>query len=340
MANVSDQEPADGSRHCRSVRRVAQMPIQPAPFSREFGLMSETLVVETNNEELLAVAAAAFGRFDLPASSGLDVPRRPPLRLRILQHDGAATGARFRHHFDGPVYVVRGGDDVAVVDGPSGAAVAHVSAEAALDKRLVRYSFIEGPALAALIYGRGYVTAHACGIARGGLGLAVLGEEGAGKSTLALAAARHGLDVFAEDGVFLRCGPGGLEFWGMPWTQRLVMDALRFFPEIPDVQPIRQPNGEMKIEVDLDRWFPGRASPNAQPAGVVMLRRGSGRAQLSRTTGEEEIPVLWPWGKHWTPEHERATELLARLPVWRLESGDTPDEALAFLDELFDELSS
>jgi hypothetical protein len=322
----------------RSVRRVAQLAILDAPYSREFGLMSESIVVETNKEELLALAADAFGRFDLPARSNAD--EQSPLRLRIVQHDGPSSDARFRHHFDGHLYVVGEGDDVATVDGRSGLAVAHVSAATAKDKRLVRYSFIEGPALTALIYGRGYVAAHACGIARDGLGLAVMGNEGAGKSTLALAAARHGLDVFAEDGVFLRAGPDDLEFWGMPWTQRLVLDAVRFFPELVDDRPIRQPNGEMKVEVDLDRWFPGRAVPSAKPAGIVMLRRGSGGARLVPMTNHEEIPVLWPWGEHWTPEHERAAKLLAGLPVWRLESGETPDEALTLLDRLFDELFS
>ncbi|MEO6349348.1 MAG: hypothetical protein ABIP53_01730 [Candidatus Limnocylindrales bacterium] len=309
------------------------MPIDTAPYSRRFGLMAESIVVETNHEPLLAAAEAAFGRFALPVEE-----ERPPLRLRILRHE--ATDARFRHWRDGHMYVVAGAADVAAVDAGAGSAVAHVSVDMAANLRQVRYSFIEGPALAALTYGRGYVCAHACGIARNGLGLALMGHAGAGKSTLALAAARYGLDVFAEDGVFLRAGSHGAEFWGMPWTQRLVLDSVRFFPELADEEPILQPNGELKIEVDLDRWFPGRAQPAARPAAVVVLSRESGATSLEQADDIEELPVLWPWGGHWTADHARATTLFGQLPIYRLELGDTPVAAMPLLERLLDDLAA
>ena len=98
----------------------------------------------------------------------------------------------------------------------------------------------------------------------------------AGKSTLAMACAPRGFGVFAEDAVFVRARPTTLELWGMPWVQRLLPDAGRFFPELSEVRPRRQPNGEAKLEVDLDRVHPGRAVPCAAAGPILLLARDTG----------------------------------------------------------------
>ena len=117
---------------------------------------------------------------------------------------------------------------------------------------------------------------HAAGVVRGDRGIALLGPAGAGKSTLAMACARRGFGVFAEDAVFVRVRPVGLELWGMPWVQRLLPDARTLFPELAGLPDRARPNGESKIEVDLDDIHPGRAVPCAAPGPIVLLSRDDG----------------------------------------------------------------
>lgn len=325
-----------------TLRHVAQLELPPAPFARRYRLMSESLVVETNDPAMLTATDAAFGRFGPPPTD------RPPLVLRIFRDPPAAAGvadsagARLTHRIGAHLYAVGSAHDLATVDARDGVAFAFLSHATAADLRLVRYSFVEGPALAMLTYGRGYLTLHACGIARLGAGLALLGRAGAGKSTLAVAAARRGLDVFAEDAVFVRAGDQGLEFWGLPWGQRLVPDARRFFPELTELAPTRQPNGELKIEIDLDQLYPGRAGPRAQPTAVVVLERSNQAPEPATLMSDDDVPLelLWPWGDHWSESHGRAARLLSALPRYRLAVGATPDDAIDQLEVLLGELTA
>jgi hypothetical protein len=114
------------------------------------------------------------------------------------------------------------------------------------------------------------------------------------------------------------------------------------FPELNGVMPRLQANGEHKIEVDLDEWYPGRARPRARPAAMVLLDRRPGPTRLAPVaeSSGSEVEVYWAWGDHWTPDHELAAERIAQLPLYRLEIGGTPDEALDALDPLLDELAA
>lgn len=302
--------------------------------------MSESVIIETNDEALLGAGDASLGRFVVPGS---DVE---PLVVRIFRapdrrERDAAAGARLSHHVDGNRYLVAGSDDVAVIDAAAGIGVAFLD-DAADDAGFVGYSFIEGMALSMLTYGRGYFSIHAAGVARNGVGVALFGREGAGKSTLAVAAARRGLEVFAEDGVFVRAGPHGLEFWGLPWTQRIVLDARRFFPEFDRLEPTRQPNGELKVEIELDKHYPGRARPNAQPGAIVLLDRDAigpdGLVPVATT--DAVVETIWPWGDHWTEAHAEAERLLRALPAYRLTMNGTPDDAIDHLEVLLEGLGS
>src|SRR6185369_6548608 len=141
----------------------------------------------------------------------------------------------------------------------------------ARDEPVVRYTFIESMALSLLARSRGYFVLHAAGVVRGERGMALMGPAGAGKSTLTMACARRGFGVFAEDAIFVRVRPVGLEWWGMPWVQRLLPDARTLFPELAGLPDRTRPNGESKIDVELDTLYPGRAVPCAAPGLIVLL---------------------------------------------------------------------
>jgi hypothetical protein len=156
-----------------------------------------------------------------------------------------------------------------------------------------------------------------------------------------MACARRGFGVFAEDAVFVRVRPSGLELWGLPWTQRLLPDARDLFPELAGVEARPQANGESKVEVDLDVVYPGRAVPSAKPGPIVLIERGTagGTRIEALDPSEEAIEVLWPWDEGWTADHERGAELLGAGGLYRLHMNGTPDEAVDALEGLLDGLT-
>jgi hypothetical protein len=324
------------------IRRVQQLRVAPAPLVAHFGLLAEPLEVRTNDPRILAAAEASFGRFVEPDTGAPLVVRlvvgdawpdreAPPPDARDLVHDTAG-------HL---LAIGLGTASRAVIDLAGGFATGSVSEAVAAQAGLLRYAFVEAMALAMLTGGRGYVPIHASCVIRDGIGFILQAPAGTGKSTLALACARRGWGLLAEDVVFARPvdGPGGdgpLELWGMPWTQRLLPDAPRFFPELATATARLQANGEHKLEVDLDEHAPGTATPRAAAGPVVLLARDSGgptRAEwLVPDDDPTEVEVLWPWEAGWTAAHERTAIRLLDHGVLRLHLNGTPDEGVDALE--------
>lgn len=327
-----------------SIRRVQQLPIAAAPLREELGLFRERLAVHTNDARVLAAAEVAFGRFEVPATgvplvakvvveAPAAVQARPAgaavraLDARALVHDTA------RNLFT----IALPGALRAVVDGAAGFATAVISEELAADQRLLRYAVVEAMALAMVTGGRGYVPIHASCVVLDGRGVILQAAAGTGKSTLALACATRGWGLLAEDVVFARpvdgaAGRGELEVWGVPWTQRLLPDAPRFFPELATATARLQANGEHKLEVDLDIHAPGRATPRALAGPMVLLARDTGgptRGEwLDPADATGDVEVLWAWEGGWTEGHERTAQRLLDHGVLRLHLNSTPDEAV------------
>jgi hypothetical protein len=180
---------------------------------------------------------------------------------------------------------------------------------------------------------------HASCVVRDGIRIILQARPGP-KSTLALACARRGWGLLAEDVVFVRLAPGpgvdsALELWGMPWTQRLLPDATRFFPGLGSATARLQANGEHKLEIDLDEHAPGTATPQATAGPIVLLARDSGgptRAEwLSPLAAPSEVET-WPWELGWTAAHEQTAARLLEHGVLRLHLNSTPDEAVTALE--------
>ena len=339
------------------------LPIANAAIEGRFGLLGESVLFRTNEPAILDAADASFGRF--PPLAG----DREPLRITIVREaapgvpdgpggdrvsgsarNGSGPGAsldgetghawpRITFRTLGSQFVIASDqDDVGIADLDRGEAVGFVSRAAVADQEFLRYSFIEALALAMIQRGRGYVSIHATGICRDGAGIVLQGPSGVGKSTLAMAGARRGHGVFADDVVFGREGPGGLELWGVPWTQRMLADAATEFPELAGIVPRERPNGEMKLEVDLDSVYPGCAVPTARPSAIVTLERtSSGHTRLEPVDPDDDdaLELLWAWDAGWGAAHERVAALLARVPTYRLYLAGSPDEAIRTLEALF-----
>ncbi|MEW5990229.1 MAG: hypothetical protein AB1736_02640 [Chloroflexota bacterium] len=343
------------------IRRIQQLPIAATPLVATFGLFGERLEVRTNDPRVVAAAEASFGRFAEP-------PDGAPLVVRLVVADGEPGGGPdgdptppdgepgggpdgdstppdprdLVHDTAGHLLAIGlGAASRAVVDADRGWATGSVSPAVAGQAGLLRYAFVEAMALAMLTGGRGYVPIHASCVVRDGVGMILQAPAGTGKSTLAFACARRGWGLLAEDVVFARPRDGHgadapLELWGMPWTQRLMPDTPRFFPELATSVARLQANGEHKLEVDLDVHLPGAATPRAAAGPVVLLARDTGgptRAEwLDAASSPAEVEVLWPWQVGWTSSHEAtATRLLAH-GLLRLHLNGRPDEAVDALE--------
>jgi len=189
-------------------------------------------------------------------------------------------------------------------------------------------------ALAMLGRARGYMAIHAAGVVRDARAIVLQGRAGAGKSTLAMACARRGFGVLAEDAVFVRVAGERLELWGLPWVQRLLPDAGDHFPELAGLDARLQRNGEIKIEVDLDAAYPGRAVACASPGPIVMIERDSGGPTRLEADDDAVLDILWPWDGGWSAAHERGARLLGEQGAFRLHMNGTPDEAVDLLEDL------
>ena len=324
------------------VRREQQLPVVRPTLERVYGLMAETLLFRTNDPALLAAADASFGRFPVPTDG------RPPLVVTLLSEaprdgdgeadgrgEGSALPARTRFRVHGRHYLITRGDELAIVDGARGVATGFVSEATAADQSDARYSFIEAMSLSMLARNRGYLTIHAAGVVRNGIGVAIGGPAGSGKSTLAMACARRGFGVFAEDVVFVRVLPAAIEMWGQPWTQRLLADVRDLFPALAGIEGRLQPNGEVKIEVDLDAVLPGRAVPCAPAGPILGLVRGTG-GPTRIEPADTDLDLLWAWDGGWTSSHDGAAARLAAQPRYRLHMNGAPDEAVDVLEALLD----
>jgi len=308
------------------------LPVHRPTVERRFGLMAESLLVRANDERLLAAAAASFGRFTVPPDDG----RPLVVELYVDRGTGAKpdTARRVRHRVHGDLYLVDGGGgELAIARIDDGRAVAFVTEATLADPATLRYDYIEAMALSLLVRSRGYLTIHAAGVVLDGGGVVLHGPAGAGKSTLAMACARRGFGVLAEDAVFVRIAPGErVELWGLPWMQRLLPDARDRFPELAGLEPRIQPNGEAKVEVDLDVVQPGRATPCAPARAVVHIARDTGGPTrieaLAATDADRMLPVHWPWDGGWTAEHERLAARLSGGDVYRLHMNGSIDEAV------------
>lgn len=343
-----------------AARIVRQLPSARVAHSRRFGLLGQALIVESNDPRIVDLAATSFGRFPVPEDGeplrltvvverARGMPIDPVETPDLVQSNGAEPSSTDSPRFDRVAYRTRGTTvllagrehDAGTIDLATGRAVAWIGADALGDPAGLRYALLEAMAYWMPGYTRGYLTLHASGIGREGAGLILAGPAGAGKSTLAVAGARRGLSVFADDAVFVRGQADGLEAWGTPWVQRLLPESRALFPELVELPVLRQPNGEVKLEVELDRWYPGIANPLARPAAIISLSRDAGgRAEVVPGDAEEGPEILWPYDLELGPAQHALVAELERLPVYRLRNGGSPDDAIDALEGLLETLTS
>jgi hypothetical protein len=344
--------------------------------SARFLPMGLLLELITNSPRILAAAERCFGGYGRPEAAravdlGLRLYEHAPEDLEAGERHGgragsdkgsaasasgtgrgrgpaAARAVRSRRadarqlapqpvlRCEGPyLYQASSSGSVLVADRARGLAFGYVSPVTVADAPLVSSLYLEA-ALFYLLECRGFLGIHAAALARGGRGLLLRGASGQGKTTLAYAAARRGFQALSEDVVWVELERA--VWWGAPWTFHLLPDARRLFPELAGRPLERQPNGEVKVVVELESVRPGSTAPSAQAGPVVMLSRRPGSPSRLAAIDPARAWREWLAGcaqrEREVPGYEAAVAGLLRGGCFRLRLGDDLDAAIDLLEPL------
>lgn len=209
----------------------------------------------------------------------------------------------------------------------------------------LRYELLEFAVFLLAARTQGLVPLHGAGIGQGGRGLLVLGASGAGKSTLALHGMLEGLELLAEDAVFVQ--PRSLMATGVANYLHLQASALDSVDHeaarrwIAGSPVIRRRSGVHKFEADLRRAPAPLHTAQApmQVAGTVLVssEHATDPATLLTRVAPEDIAATLAADQAYATRqagwHDFA-QRMARLPMYRLRRGPQPRAAVAALRDL------
>jgi hypothetical protein len=124
-------------------------------------------------------------------------------------------------------------------------------------------------ALMEMLKRRGTYFLHAACLAKEGRAVVIAGQAGAGKSTLALALARHGLDYLGDDMVFLRAEAGTVRALGFSDAIGITANTAQWLPELAELARREPEPGYPKYLGRVEDHFAARVVTEAAPRAIV-----------------------------------------------------------------------
>jgi hypothetical protein len=330
------------SSHPFGLRKVVEHPANdptlsrfPADIRLRFEVLGYNLRIETNHPNVERAARESFG----PA---LPEHGEPELTVRILVHHvpeepNWRPGQPLIREQLG-LYTAtssRATNLVAALD--LGVAMGFVSEQAASHAEFLRFAIVQSAAFG-LVTHRSLAAVHSACIWRDGTMLMLRGIPGAGKSTLAYAALRRGFSMIAEDVVYAREESGRMMCYGLPWIMYMLPDAARFFPELEGQLTVERANGERKIGLAVDEWFPGQVRTSAEVGPIIFVARSADDGhRIVPLEPEAALPLLDVTAIDAERRNDAGSQLwdhFLTLPLYRIEVGADPLAAAALLEQL------
>lgn len=245
----------------------------PIHFRRMFLPLGKRVQVESNDSAVMDAAVQSFQPYGSPSVS---LPAEILIRLCVdpVAHEDGAWPVPVYRGLQHLFHIGCGNSNFAVADLKAGMAAGFVSREMARDRSFFRSTFLEC-LFHVLAVHQSHTPVHCACVALGQRGVLICGPSGAGKTTLAYACAKAGMQVVSDDVVHLECLPrsGAVRLWGNPWQLRLAPEASRLFPELEGRPAHLRSDHEWYLEVDVPREFPGQARTACEPAALVFLKR-------------------------------------------------------------------
>jgi hypothetical protein len=210
----------------------------------------------------------------------------------------------------------------------------------------VRYELLEFAVFTLATRVQGLVGLHAACVGRGGRGLLLMGDSGAGKSTAALHCLLRGFEFLSEDSVFV--APDSLLATGVANFAHVRRDSLRFVPQEAQALVRRSPvikrrSGVEKFEIDLRRreFRPARRPLEIAACVFMTAERaagaGAGPGSLASSLRRGELlarlGAAQPYAAH-QPGWMRFRQRLTGVPAFELRRGAHPEQTVGELEKI------
>ncbi len=205
--------------------------------------------------------------------------------------------------------VVRNGKEVTVNRAPGAA-----------DEDLA--PFLTGAVLGNLLEQRGKMVLHGSAVSIDGVGVAFLGEKGAGKSTLALYLEKHGCPLLTDDllpvtvvgdQVQMIPGPGQIKVWpDSAVSAGLTLEAMPKISKFADKRSYRCSTGGSDRPVKVDRIYILTEEPKIRirridlPAAFIELTRHAYISRYLQATGR------------YADHFKEGSAIVRTIPIFRL----------------------
>lgn len=246
------------------------------------------------------------------------------IALRLRWNEIATNGVGLAVSVKGSCLTLVGEGVRGRADSASGTAECSFSRSHREDRRVL--ADVTETLLLFLLTRAGRIPVHAASVMIGARAVVLAGRSGTGKSSLALAAQRQGLEVLSEDTTYVQLQPR-LRFWGWPGAIHL--------------DPADAPQGDFPHRLRggrLKHAIPRKTARSfAERAILVGIERGS-EVELARTDADRLAVRLSPDEPGFDllrPQIELALAALARGGAWRLTLNDRPSDAISLLQERF-----
>jgi hypothetical protein len=253
----------------------------PIRFQADFNPIGTLIRVESNCEAVVRVAQENFGRYGEP-QPGVS----PKFLLRVcvdpVHHTPPPWPKPSFRSLSHLFHIACGDTNFAIADLNTGVCIGFVAQDMVEDSSFFKSTFLDCLFYVLAVH-HDYTPVHCSGVVSGGRGVLICGVSGTGKTTLAYACARSGLQVLSDDVVHVRIDRANnqLRLWGRPWFLRLVPEAVDLFPELRGLQPRLRSDHEWYLEIDVENQFPGGAVVSCEPEALVFLERHrDGASQL------------------------------------------------------------
>lgn len=299
--------------------KANEVKAQPSGPVLRFAPLGIPAEIIADDSTLLDAAVANFA--DLAGCPGRE---RPTVSIRLHWNGLATAKVGFAVSVKGSCLTLEGEGILGRADAASRTAECSLSRAYGADRAAL--AEIGETLLLFLVTHAGRVPLHAAAVMVNETALLLAGPSGSGKSSLALAAQRHGLEVLSEDTSYVQLKPH-TKVWG--WPGAIHLDAA----DAPAGEFQRRTRGgriKSAIPRKLTRAAAGRAILVAlEPGDELRLERASTEWLLARLSPLE--PGFSLFGR----EIVEVLRMFAEEGAWRLMLGGNPDEAIALLQGRF-----
>lgn len=320
---------ASDSSHPDLLRRFA-----PTAYGVDLRAMQRTVRVETNNQEMLALALKFFERHQHCTPSTPEFVWRIIIEPEVKLH---STEVQFSAFSDrGLRYVNIGQTSFLAVD------LGKREAKAFLDPAFVHADarFRHRPPLDVLFC----MTAASLGLAafsggcigKKGRGVLVFGPPNSGKTTACYLAAQCGMEFYADQVVFLDLRSDSLAAWGDPFPAVFRPETLTYVPELRNC--CRPSNyGDCSFYYfDKSPMQAPLTEPVVPICSLFLDRSGRGEAQLAEMNPGETVTrlqesMLFTEDIRLEPQIAAALNAVAKQPAYSLKYDADPKIAAAVI---------